>query len=131
MSQLKQRKKPLSTSTLKDKHSGLNYNYEDRLSKLKLFKTSILMSYLSIAIAYFSYETYKLVGTWIFDFYWYYIKDVRDAGNPHFLRDIYISNLIDFIIFIVKGVFAFYVFKYINTKLLLTYDDDDELEKYN
>ena len=131
MEQLRQRKKPLSTTIIKDEHSGLKYNYEDRLSKLKLFKTSILMLYLTLAVGYFSFSSYEILSMWIFDIYWYYYKNVRDNSNPNFLRDIYFNDSIVTAFHLFKGIVLFYIFKFIISKLLLTYDDNDELDKYN
>jgi hypothetical protein len=123
--------KPLSTSKFKDDHSGLTYNYEDRLSKMKLFKTTLLMILLSLLVFYFLYNFYILLTNYFFDFYWYNYRGVRDHSNSKFLQQIWVSNLFDMLILIFKMTASFYLFKYINSKLLLTYDDTSELNHYN
>lgn len=123
-------KKP-STSKFKDKYSGLTYNYEDRISKMKVFKTAILMISLTLMVAYIIYELYIWFSNVIFDFYWHHIRMVRSFDDPHFIRSIWIGNFKDLFFIIFKMIVLYFFFKFMNSKLLLTYDDTDELEKYN
>lgn len=131
IAETKLNKKPLSTSKFKDKSSGLNYNYEDRLSKMKLFKTSILMILLTITLLYFAYVLYIWFSNVVFDFYWHHLRGVRNLENPHFIRQIWIGNFTDLFYIFLKMFFAYFFFKYLNMILLLNYDDSNELEKYN
>lgn len=124
-------KKPLSTSKFKDKHTGLSYNYEDRLSKMKLFKTTIFMILLTITAFYFLYNLYLWASNVIFDLYWHHLRGVRNAENPNFIRQLWIGNFLDLFAIVVKIIIAYYIFRFINSKLLLTYDDTEELNKYN
>lgn len=123
--------KPLSTSKFKDNSNGLNYNYEDRLSKLKIFKTSILMILFTLISGYFLYQFYIWFSNIIFDIYWHHLRGVRNLENPNFIRQIWLSNLKDLFYILIKIYLSYQLFKFINKKLLLTNDDLDELEIYN
>ncbi|ODQ47486.1 hypothetical protein PICMEDRAFT_71555 [Pichia membranifaciens NRRL Y-2026] len=124
-------RKPLSTSKYKDKHSGLSYNYEDRLSKMRVLKTAVLMVLLTITVAYFGYNLYLWGSNVVFDIYWHHVRGVRSREQADFIRQLWIGNFLDLFAIIVKLVVAYWIFRLINSRLLLTYDDTEELNKYN
>lgn len=127
----KDKLKPSSISKFKDEKSGLYYNYEDRLSKMKLFKTSILMLILCIIVLSFSYEIYLFLSNILFDLYWHHIRGVRSGSDPNFIKELWLKNTLDGLAIIIKMIVSFWIFKYINKKLLLEYDDVDELKEFS
>ena len=124
-------RKPLSTSKYRDRSSGLSYNYEDRLSRMRLLKTTVLMVILTATVAYFAYNFYLWGSNVVFDVYWHHFRGVRSQERSDFLRQLWIGNFLDLFAIIVKLIVAYWIFRYINSKLLLTFDDADELNKYN
>jgi hypothetical protein len=110
---------PLSTSKFKDRQSGLTYNYEDRFSKMKAFKTFLLMTFLTLSIFYILYELYKVIWNVIVDIYVYDIKHTGNFSHPHFRRNVWIAEIKDLLVISIKGIGLYAVFRMLNSRLLL------------
>lgn len=114
-------------------HRGLTYPEEDRLQPLRVAKTVLLVLILVVVVALLLRDLYTLITNILFDFYWHNIRHVTDPTDPHFLTRIWSANLIDFLILVLKALIAFYLFRFCNTRLLLTptVDELEDLKKYN
>lgn len=103
-----------------DSSSGLVYDNEDMVSKDRLARTTVLMLLLVILISYFSYNIYLLLVNIGFDVYWHHIRGVRSPKNPNFIYQLWLNNVIDIAVLVFKMALAFYFFKFVNSKLLLS-----------
>lgn len=98
---------------------------------MRVLKTAVLMVLLTITVAYFGYNLYLWGSNVVFDIYWHHVRGVRSREQADFIRQLWIGNFLDLFAIIVKLVVAYWIFRLINSRLLLTYDDTEELNKYN
>ncbi|GMM30178.1 hypothetical protein DAMA08_029230 [Martiniozyma asiatica (nom. inval.)] len=98
----------------------IRYNDEDLFTWKRFNKTAFLMSVLVLFLVYFVLEGYRLLSN-IFYTWW-----IRNITRPNWFQ-----HAIDAMTLSIKALLAYGIFKWLNTRLLLQYDDYDELKKYN
>lgn len=89
------------------------------------------MTFLTLSIFYILYELYKVIWNVIVDIYVYDIKHTGNFSHPHFRRNVWIAEIKDLLVISIKGIGLYAVFRMLNSRLLLKYDDEQELDEFN
>ncbi len=111
-------KKSDHPGTITEKN-GLKYNKEDQLDKSRLFKTAIITILMSVFMGYFFIKTFNLLWNVIVNYYLLH----QEIDGKSFAKEAVVLS--------VKAVIAAFIIIFLNKKLLLTYDDEEDLSKYN
>ena len=99
--------------------NGLRYNKEDQLNKTRVLKTAFITILMTVFIGYFVIEIFNLLWDLLVNYF--LLHQETDAMS-------YVKRGI---VLFVKGLIAAYIIVFLNKKLLLVYNDEEELSKYN